>query len=205
MTNKLYPKAKEKFLSAGISWIADTIKLILVDKDDYTYSDTHEFLTDVPSASRVATSTAFTGKGVTNGVATASNFSFATATGDSGEALILYKDTGVESTSPLIAYVDNNVSFITVNADAAANATTLSINAAPVAMSTGEILYLVTGSGVSAVTLTGNVAVGATSISIQAITSSITSGAVYRYKGLVVVPNGNDIPVLFDAAGIFSI
>lgn len=205
MTNKLYPKAKEKFLSAGISWIADTIKLVLVDTADYTYSDIHEFLSDIPVAARVAISNAFTGKAVTSGVATASNFSFATVTGDSGEALILYKDTGSEATSPLIAYVDNNVSFVTVNADAAANATTLSINAAPVAMKTGDILYLVTGTGPATVTLSADASAGATSISVQAITGAITSGAVYRYKGLVVVPNGNDIPVLFDASGIFSI
>jgi hypothetical protein len=52
MTNKLYPKGKEKLLSGQISLTGDTIKLALVDLADYTYSDAHEFLSNVPSVAR---------------------------------------------------------------------------------------------------------------------------------------------------------
>lgn len=106
MTNKLYPKGKEKILSGGISLTGDTIKLALVDLADYTYSDAHEFISNVPSAARESAVT-LTGKAVTNGVFSASNPTFAAVTGDPAEAIVIYKDTGTESTSPLLCYIDN--------------------------------------------------------------------------------------------------
>lgn len=103
--SQLYPKAKEKFLGAEINVTADTIKAILVDLADYTFAASHEVLSDVPANARVATTT------LTNvtrllGVLDADNAAFSAVTGDESEALILYKDTGIESTSALIAYID---------------------------------------------------------------------------------------------------
>lgn len=107
MVNILYPKGKEKFLNGLISWSGDTIKIVLIDLADYTYSAAHEFLSDVGSAARVSTTVALTGKTSTNGEAGCNNPTFTAVTGDTAEAIIVYKDTGVESTSPLLAYVDN--------------------------------------------------------------------------------------------------
>lgn len=107
MANALYDKGREKFLTAGISWSADTIKAVLVDAADYTVNlATHEFLSDVPSGARVATSAAFTTKTTTAGVADAADITFTAVTGDPSEALVIYKDTGSAATSPLIAYID---------------------------------------------------------------------------------------------------
>jgi hypothetical protein len=39
-------------------------------------------------------------------VADAADITFTTVTGDQSEALVIYKDTGVEATSQLIAYID---------------------------------------------------------------------------------------------------
>ena len=58
MTNKLYPKSKEKILSAGVNLVGDNIRITAIDTQDYSYSDSHEYLSDVPSAARVATSAA---------------------------------------------------------------------------------------------------------------------------------------------------
>lgn len=107
MANALYGKGREKFLSGAISWSSDNIKVVLVDAADYTVSiDTHEFLSDVASGGRVATSGNLGTKTVTLGVADAADVTFTAVTGDQSEALVIYKDTGSAATSPLIAYID---------------------------------------------------------------------------------------------------
>ncbi len=107
MANALYGKGREKFLNADIDWAADNIKVVLVDVADYTVSiDTHEFLSDVPSGGRVATSANLGSKTSTLGVADAADVTLSAVTGDQSEALVIYKDTGSAATSPLIAYID---------------------------------------------------------------------------------------------------
>lgn len=107
MANALYGKGREKFLNADIDWAADNIKVVLVDTNDYTVSiDTHEFLSDVASGARVATSSNLASKTSTLGVADAADVTLSAVTGDQSEALVIYKDTGSAATSPLIAYID---------------------------------------------------------------------------------------------------
>jgi len=82
--------------------------VILIDTDDYTVDlATHDNLDDIPAAARVAVSGALTGKTVAAGVADADIVTFTAVTGDQCEALVIYKHTGVESTSRLIAYIDS--------------------------------------------------------------------------------------------------
>lgn len=105
--NALYDKGRQKFLDADIDWSLDTIKMVLVDATDYTpVLATHEFLSDVPALGIVATSPAFSGKTSTAGVADANDVTFTAVTGDQSEYLVIYKDTGVAATSPLIALID---------------------------------------------------------------------------------------------------
>ncbi|GAA1073951.1 hypothetical protein [Tsukamurella spumae] len=107
MANVLYSKAKEALLTGAISWTSDNIKAVLVDTGAYTPSvTTNQFLTDIPSAARIATSGSLTGKSATDGVADAADITFPLATGPSVEAIVLYKDTGSPSSSRLIAYID---------------------------------------------------------------------------------------------------
>lgn len=105
MANKLYPKGKEHLLAKDIDMADDTIKVVLIDAADYTYSDNHNALNDIPSAARVATAT-LASKTITNGVFDAANVTFLAVTGDPSESLVIYMDSGVESTSYLIAYID---------------------------------------------------------------------------------------------------
>ena len=107
MANALYDKGRQKFLEGAIAWLTDNIKCILVDAADYSVNlGSHEFLSDVPGAAIVATSANLGGKTSTAGVADANDITFTAVTGDMSEALIIYKDTGVAGTSPLIAYID---------------------------------------------------------------------------------------------------
>lgn len=61
-----------------------------------------EFLSDIPAGARVATSASLSGVAVSQGVVDWSDFSFTSVTGDSSEAIVLYKDTGTASTSALV-------------------------------------------------------------------------------------------------------
>jgi hypothetical protein len=106
MSNVLYPKAKEDFLSGNIDMSSDTIKISLVDTDIYTYSSAHEDRADVSDSAVIATAT-LSSKTVTSGVFDAADVTYSTVTGANCEALIIFKDTGTQSTSRLIAYIDS--------------------------------------------------------------------------------------------------
>lgn len=111
MANALYDLGREKFLghaTIDLDWINDDIKAVLVDTGAYTVNlATHEFLSDIPVGARIATSSNLAGKTSTAGVADADDITFTGVTGATVEALVLYKDTGVAATSPLIAYIDS--------------------------------------------------------------------------------------------------
>jgi hypothetical protein len=112
MSNALYDKGRQKFLQADIDWLVDDIKAVLVNVSGagtlYTPNlATDEFLSDIPAGARVATSSNLATKTATAGVADADDVAFTTVSGATSEALVLYKDTGVAATSPLIAYIDS--------------------------------------------------------------------------------------------------
>lgn len=130
MANALYDKGREAFLNGDIDWDTDNIKVVLVDAADYTVNlATDDNLDDIPAGARVATSGNLTGKTITDGVADAADVTLSSVTGDQSEALVIYKDSGVESTSKLIAYIDTatglpvtpNGSDITITWDSGAN------------------------------------------------------------------------------------
>jgi hypothetical protein len=107
MANALYDKGRQKFLEGSIAWLTDDVKLVLVDTGSYTVDLVNdEFLSDIVVGARVATSSNFASKSSTNGVAGADDISLSSVTGPESEALVIYKDTGAEGTSPLIAYID---------------------------------------------------------------------------------------------------
>lgn len=106
MANTIYPKGREGFAGADIAWDADTIKLVAVDSG-YTYNAAHDFLDDVGAGTRVATSSAFTTKSITNGVLDADDVTLsALPAGDTITAIIVFQDSGVEATSRLILFYD---------------------------------------------------------------------------------------------------
>jgi hypothetical protein len=111
LANTLYPSFKQLLLGGDIDLANDDIRIILIDTADYTYSAAHDFLDDVAAGSRVATSSALASKTITNGVFDAADKTITAVTGDQFEAIIIYKHTGTEGTSPLIAYLDSGYDF----------------------------------------------------------------------------------------------
>jgi len=114
MANALYDKFKEECLTATNDLTSVTIKAVLVDLADYTFSAAHEDLADVASAGRVATSGALASKTVTGGVFDAADITWSSVSGDQSEAIVIYIDTGTEATSRLILFLDTGVTGLPV-------------------------------------------------------------------------------------------
>lgn len=109
MPNQLYPGGREGFLAGDIDWDTDVIKVALIDVAGYVFSAAHRFFSEVPAASRTAISPTLSGRTAAlpvGGVADADDVIFVAVTGPESEALIIYQDTGVDTTSRLIAYID---------------------------------------------------------------------------------------------------
>lgn len=106
MASVVYKSAKQKFLSGTLDLTSLTLKAVLVDTADYTFSAAHDFLDDVPSGARVGTPQTLASKTVTDGVFDAADITFTSVTGDQCEAIIIYEDSGSEATSDLICYID---------------------------------------------------------------------------------------------------
>jgi len=106
MANLLYDKARQRFLEGQINWLTDTIKVYLIDNPTYSYVSTHEFLSDVAVSSRVAGPITLTNKSTVGGAGDANDVTFTSVSGSQLEYILIYKDTGTENTSPLIALID---------------------------------------------------------------------------------------------------
>ena len=109
MANKLYPLGAQKILSAAINLSTDTIKAVLVPAT-YTFSAAHEFLSNLGTV--VGAAATLANKTVAGGVFDADNTEFsAVASGSTATFVVLFKDTGNPTTSPLIFFVDTLTGF----------------------------------------------------------------------------------------------
>lgn len=105
MANAIYPKWKEAVIQAASnSSLGGTVKAALVDTGTYTYSAAHEFLTSLTGV--VGTDQTLGTKTFVNGAFDAADTTWATVSGATVEAIVIYIDTGVAGTSRLVAYID---------------------------------------------------------------------------------------------------
>ena len=107
MANTLYDFARQRFLEGQFNWLTDTIKIYLVDSSSYTVNTaTHQYLSDISSSARIAGPVTLTAKSTTGGADDGADVTFTAVSGASIEAIVIVSDSGSESTSPLIAYID---------------------------------------------------------------------------------------------------
>jgi len=108
MADAIYPLYKQALLEGAtiISITTSNVKAVLVDTGTSPYNAAHDFLNDI-SAGVVSTSPNLTGKTVTNGVFDCADFVFTAVSGATVEAIVYYIDTGVSTTSRLIAFKDS--------------------------------------------------------------------------------------------------
>lgn len=115
MANALYPKYKELILGAGINLSSGTVRAVLIDLADYTYSTAHDYFDDVIGAARVANHAGLASKTITDGVFDSADFTWTAVSGDVSEAVILYVDTGgADSTDPLVVFYDTGMTGMPV-------------------------------------------------------------------------------------------
>jgi hypothetical protein len=110
MANALYDKARESFLSQSpvLDWDTDNLKVTLV-KSTYTPTlATDQYYNPVLTASTYnnGDSANLGTKTVAAGVADAADTSLTATSAVACNAIVIWKDTGTPTTSPLIAYID---------------------------------------------------------------------------------------------------
>lgn len=106
MANSLYLPYLDGVLTGVFNMTSDDCRYILVDTGSYAFSSSHQFLTSVAAPARISVSLAVSGKTIVDGVFDHDPFVFPSVAGPLSEALILYRHTGVDATSRLIAYID---------------------------------------------------------------------------------------------------
>jgi hypothetical protein len=118
MANAIYPKYKEAALSGSANTAltgsgTTGLFVALVDTGTYTYSAAHEFYSSLSGV--VGTDQEITTVTLTNGVVDGDNVTFPAVTGNSAEALVLYrKNAGANTTWRLVAYIDTSVTGLPV-------------------------------------------------------------------------------------------
>lgn len=130
MANVLYDNAKTLFATGGINLSTDSIKALLVTAAYVPAPSTDKFRSDIASGV-AATSPAIASPVVTAGVFSGGNVTCpAVPSGAAITQIIVFKDTGTPTTSPLIAKYDTassglpitpNGSDITIQWDTGAN------------------------------------------------------------------------------------
>lgn len=118
MANALYPKFKQALLNKTHDLDTDSIRAILADAADYTYSSAHDFLDDVPGAGRVAVSGGLTSPTIVDGVFDTADFTWSSVSGDQSEQIILYNHdgngAGTDAARQLIAFYDTSITGMPV-------------------------------------------------------------------------------------------
>jgi hypothetical protein len=110
MANAIYPKYKEALLNASansaITGSGTTgLYVALVDTGTYTYSASHEFYSSLSGI--VGTDQEITSPTLTGGVVDGGDVTFSAVSGNSAEALVIYrKNAGANTTWRLVAYID---------------------------------------------------------------------------------------------------
>jgi hypothetical protein len=107
MANAFYTNYKALKLGGGthtfVDLDTDDMEANLVDGADYTFSAAHQDLADLAGVEETVDVNGWT---TTSGVADSDNFTFTAASGDACEYLILAKNSGTASTSPLVLFMD---------------------------------------------------------------------------------------------------
>lgn len=150
------------------------------------------------SAAVVGTPQTLTSPTITNGVLDAADATFTAVSGATVEALAIYKDTGVESTSRMIALITGK-HIVTVAVAPTGTYTEVVVD--PLAAGIPDNTVLTFSNGQS-VTVNGNMSAGARSITVDSTSVALTAGsralAPATGSGLPVTPNGGNIVVTWD-------
>ena len=119
MANALYPKWKEALIQNSADSDLDGsgttgVFASLIDTGTYTYSASHEFYSDLSGVVEDDEEIGAT-KSFTDGVFDGADVTFTGATGNSAEAIVIYrKNAGANTTWRLVCYLDTGVGGLPV-------------------------------------------------------------------------------------------
>lgn len=118
MANAIYPLYMNGLMTGAANHDMDTdttadgVYAALVDTGVYTYSSAHNFYSSISSAV-IGTPVRLTSPTVTTNVFDAADTTFSAVTGNSVEAIVIYRhNSGANTTWPLIAYLDTGITGI---------------------------------------------------------------------------------------------
>jgi hypothetical protein len=112
MANVLFDAHKLAYLentSSVVDYESDNIDVALIDSADITVlPQTHDFYNDISAGEVDSTDLATVAATVTTGTAKidADDTTFSAVTGDAADYIVIYKNTGTSSTSPLCVFFD---------------------------------------------------------------------------------------------------
>jgi len=112
MANFLYDAGRNLFLTGGVNWVSDGIRIAMV-KNGYTASQsTHTVTGDIGANFSAYTPVLLSGKTATAGVADADDLTFSNGAvaSEAINALVIYK-SGSATSAQLIAYIDSATGF----------------------------------------------------------------------------------------------
>lgn len=108
MANALFDAGREGFLDGTINFSTGDIRVMLV-KSTYVFSAAHKFLGDLGVVDN-GRSAALATKTVTAGVANAGNTSLVATAAAACASLVIFQQTGVDTTARVIAFIDTPAS-----------------------------------------------------------------------------------------------
>lgn len=119
MANAIYPLWKQEIMKGTSNNLLNSsegttgVYAALIDTGTYTYSAAHQFYSSLSGV--VGTDQEILTKTQTSGTFDGDNVTFTGVTGNSAEAIVLYrKNAGANTTWPLIAYLDTSVTGLPV-------------------------------------------------------------------------------------------
>lgn len=108
MANLMYGKAKQAFFNGDIDVQINQIKILFVDSTYSPNISSDEFVSQIPSSSIKHRSNALSNVTTNLGVLDADDIAVADYPGNAFKALVLYQNSGSDSTSRLIAYIEDS-------------------------------------------------------------------------------------------------
>lgn len=156
------------------------------------------------SAAVVGTPQALGSKTNDNGLVDAADPTFTSVTGATVEGVGIYKSTGVESTSRMVAFLDGR-QIVTCAATVSAGATTIPVERLIGGIPNSTVLAFSNG---QTATLTALANAGDRTVTVSALGGGVTAGnrsdAPVTGAGLPITPNGGNIAISFPS-GIFKL
>ena len=106
MANAFYGKGIEAWLEGSIAALSDTIKASLVTTGYTPSINVDQFYSTISGGNITAAGVALSSKTGSLGTLSAANLIWTSVSGSTSSYIVIYKDTGSSSTSPLLVLID---------------------------------------------------------------------------------------------------